>query len=169
MVHSFARTSELTPSVKRDILFRSPKKSVLWDNPEFTLCCLRKVRLMTSRLRLRTVTAREKTIVMTRGDIDLTTVAALDDQLARLARQQRQLIVNLSHTYYVDSTALASLLRTHKSLSAVGGRLHVVGCQPSVSRVLHMVGFQHLFIVHDHQARESRTIDRTPVTGAFAN
>lgn len=103
-----------------------------------------------STLRLRSLYACEKTIVSTRGDIDLASAPVFEAHINReLNRGETNLIVNLAYTGYIDSSGLAVLLRAHRALQNVGGKLAVVGCQPTLTRVFNMVGFSNLFQVQE--------------------
>lgn len=106
-----------------------------------------------SRLRLHTLVACDKTIVSTWGDIDLSTSPLLRARLSALAAPGCRLILNLSHTSYMDGTALTALAHVHKTLRAGGGQLALVGCRPAVLRILHLSGFDHLFDIEERPAR----------------
>jgi len=98
-----------------------------------------------SRLRLRTLVACDKTVVSTWGDIDLSTSPLLRARLSALAAPDcRCLILNLAHTHYMDGTGLSVLAEVHKILCAEGGELILVRCRPTVARLLHLSGFDHL-------------------------
>ena len=120
-----------------------------------------------SELRLRTLHTCESTIVTTRGDIDIATAPVLEKHLSALASQgRRHLVLNLSHTAYMDSSGLAAVMRTHKSLQHIGGGISIIGCRPSVGRILNLVGFHHLFTVQDRAVRGTRAASepaQTPV------
>ena len=108
-------------------------------------------------LRLRVLRACEKTIVTARGDIDLSTAPLFETCLSEeLDRGGLNVIVNLSHTDYLDSSGLAVLLRAHKRLTEKHGRLSVVGCRPCVLRVFQIVGFQYLFPIEELRARRQQ-------------
>lgn len=107
-------------------------------------------------LRLRTLNTADRAILVARGDIDLNTAALLDAKLNQLTSKYRKLEVNLNGTNYVDSTGLASLLRAHKYLDMMGGEFCITGCQPLVSRILHLVGFNNLFSISEHEPRSLR-------------
>jgi len=110
-----------------------------------------------SQLRLRTLIACDKTIVTTRGQIDLSTSAQLSSCLmAYVAQGCRRLVLNLSHTTYIDSSGLAVLSRVHKTMRGTNAQLVLVGCQPTVVRLLHIVGFHHLFSIEETQPRRLR-------------
>jgi anti-anti-sigma factor len=103
-----------------------------------------------SFLRLRSLHACEKTIVSTRGDIDLASAQLFEEHINKeLGRGEMTLVVNLAHTGYIDSSGLAVLLRAHKNLQNCGGRLAVIGCQPTLTRVFNMVGFNNLFQIQE--------------------
>ena len=106
-----------------------------------------------SYLRLRTLIACDTTVVSTWGDIDLSTSPLLGVRLSALAAPGCRLILNLSHTLYMDGTALTVLENTHKTLRAGGGELSLVGCRPAVLRILRLSGFDCLFSVEERPAR----------------
>jgi anti-anti-sigma factor len=97
-------------------------------------------------LRVRTLHTFEKTIVSTRGDIDLSTAQRLEAELQReLDGGAKHLVLNLAHTSYIDSSGLAVLIRAHKALQERDGALMVIGCRPTVNRIFNMVGLNSLF------------------------
>jgi len=106
-----------------------------------------------SRLRLRTLVACDNTVVSTWGDVDLSTSPLLGARLSALAAPGRRLILNLSHTLYMDGTALTVLARAHEELRAAGGELSLVGCRPVVLRILRLAGFDCLFSVEERRRR----------------
>ena len=106
-----------------------------------------------SRLRLRTLVACDTTVVSTWGDIDLSTSPLLGARLSALAAPGCRLILNLSHTLYMDGTALTVLARAGKELRAGGGELSLVGCRPAVLRILRLAGFDCLFSVAERRSR----------------
>jgi anti-anti-sigma factor len=115
---------------------------------------------MMSLLRLKTLHAPDSTVVSTRGDIDIATSQTLDDYLMTLINEGRyNIVLNFSHTSYLDSTGLAVLLRAHKKLRENGGQLSVIGCLPQVKRVFSMVGFHRLFPIQEYLPKRSRTED----------
>jgi len=105
------------------------------------------------RLRLRTFVACDKTVVSTWGDIDLSTSPLLGACLTALAAPDCRLILNLSHTFYMDGTALTVLENAHKVLCAGGGELRLVGCRPAVLRILRLSGLDRLFSVEERRGR----------------
>lgn len=106
-----------------------------------------------SRLRLRTLVACDSTIVSTWGDIDLSTSPLLGVRLSALAKPGCRLILNLSHTLYMDGTALTVLENAHKTLRAGGGELSLIGCRPAVFRILRLSGLDRLFRVEERRSR----------------
>lgn len=107
-------------------------------------------------IRLRVLRVCERTIVTARGDIDLSTASLFESCLLdEVTRGERNLVVNLSHTNYLDSSGLAVLLRIHKKLQDAHGRLSVVGCRPCVLRVFQIVGFQYLFPIEAFRSRRA--------------
>ncbi|MGO8669930.1 MAG: STAS domain-containing protein [Capsulimonadaceae bacterium] len=112
-------------------------------------------------LRVRTLHAADKAIITTAGDIDIATASVLEAMInCEIERGERFVMVNLSHTTYIDSSGLAVLFRANKALGGQGGRMAVIGCRPSVMRVLRMVCFHMLFEVHEHMSPRLRRVRR---------
>jgi len=90
-----------------------------------------------------TVTVRrERGVVIAEvtGDIDVTTVPGLREQLLKLAGSGPTLIVDLNRITFIDSSGLGALINAHRHAGAHGGSLHVVCARPQTRRLLWLTG-----------------------------
>src|SRR5262249_29988734 len=70
------------------------------------------------------------------GEIDVAVV----DELCPLLVAWEDVVVDLSHVSFIDSSGIAALLRAHRSQKATGHRLLVKGARGPVSRVFEITG-----------------------------
>jgi len=114
-------------------------------------------------LRVRILRVSGQTVVCTRGDIDLMSAPQFESTvMAEIRGGCRTIVINFSHTSYVDSSALAALLRVNREIRRRGGRMLVVGCQRHVARVLDVVGFRSLFPIVPRQTGAERHAALSP-------
>jgi anti-sigma B factor antagonist len=79
------------------------------------------------------------------GELDLYTAPRLSSQLGELiARGATHLVVDLTETTFIDSTALHVLLDARKRVRAEGGELVLVCPSPQVRRVFEVTGVDGL-------------------------
>jgi len=75
-----------------------------------------------------------------RGRLDNTTVAALDEELARIADSAATVVVfDLEGLDYINSVGLRSIFRMQKLMAARAGKTMLVNPQPQVQKVLDIV------------------------------
>jgi anti-sigma B factor antagonist len=87
-------------------------------------------------------------VVAASGELDLYTAPELERALASSVPEgAKQLVVDLSGTTFVDSTALHVLLRAARQLDGKEGDLTVVAPDPNVRKVFEITGFNRLFSV----------------------
>jgi anti-sigma B factor antagonist len=86
-------------------------------------------------------------VVSFAGELDLYSAPELKEELRRLVDGgARNLVVDLTATTFVDSTALGVLLRGAQRLRAVDrGRLAVVVSDENVRRIFTMTGLERVF------------------------
>ena len=79
------------------------------------------------------------TVVTIAGEVDLAVEEPLRDALDRACDAGTQVVVvDLTATTFMDSTALGALVDAHRRLEARGGRMRVVAPQGAVRRVLEL-------------------------------
>jgi len=82
-------------------------------------------------------------IVSVTGELDLASVPELRAALEATAQRSRPVVVDVSEVSFIDSTALATLLRSSDELTAGGVRV-VVACPAGpVRRLLTMTSLDH--------------------------
>jgi anti-sigma B factor antagonist len=90
-------------------------------------------------------TGRAVTVAV-RGEIDLTVA---DDLLLTLTCAAStsgvpELVVDLDHVEFLDSSGISALVRAHTALAEAGTRMHVEGGPEQVRRVLSVSGVEPL-------------------------
>lgn len=84
------------------------------------------------------------------GEIDLDTVSALKTRLAELKeRGVDRLVLDLAQTRYVNSTALATLVKFAEAFRERGGGIALVSVTPRVKLVFEMLGLLVFFKFFD--------------------
>jgi anti-sigma B factor antagonist len=92
-------------------------------------------------------------VVSPAGELDLYTCPELEKALLRvISGGARHVVVDLSLTTFVDSTALGVLVRGVERLKATGGRLSVVCPDENILRVFQVTGLHHVFDIHGSRA-----------------
>lgn len=81
------------------------------------------------------------TVVSPHGEIDYGNVDVLRAALADVSRADSdEVVVDLSHVTFIDSTALRALVGAKQRLADAGRSFSVRGPQPRVARVLQLAG-----------------------------
>jgi anti-anti-sigma factor len=88
-------------------------------------------------------------IVDVRGEFGLTDVDELQALLDKAAAEGAGVVVGLGHCEFIDSLALAALVRAHNQFAAEGRRLVIGGSTTQVSRVLGISGLDIDGLVFD--------------------
>lgn len=84
------------------------------------------------------------------GEVDLYTVPQLKEEILELIeRGVRRLVVNLSDTQYLDSTALGALIGGLKRLREREGELRLASPQPRIRKLLEITRLHNVFDVCD--------------------
>ena len=75
------------------------------------------------------------------GDLDMSATFALEPVLDRvLAHHPRELVLDLSHVDFVDSSGLGLLIATHERASLADVDMAISGAGPEIQRVFHVAG-----------------------------
>jgi anti-anti-sigma factor len=101
-----------------------------------------------SDLTLTTETAEGASIIRVVGELDLSTVAALDAELERFLSADRVVVV-LSECTFIDSSALRSLVRAQHAIREEGGRLVLVAPSQPARRVLEVAALDRFLPVFE--------------------
>jgi anti-sigma B factor antagonist len=99
-------------------------------------------------------------VISPAGELDLYTCPEFKDELLRvISNGARHVVVDLTATTFVDSTALGVLLRGVERLRAQDGRLSVVCPDPGILRVFEVTGLHRIFEIHGSRADALAGID----------
>jgi anti-sigma B factor antagonist len=101
-------------------------------------------------------------VVSPAGELDLYTCPEFKQELLGvISSGARHVVVDLSLTTFVDSTALGVLLRGVERLKAADGRLSVVCPDENILRVFQVTGLHRVFEIHSSRADALRDVDTT--------
>lgn len=89
---------------------------------------------------------RNTLIVRIKGELDMLVTEkirlAIDKKLEE--HSISNLIVNLDKVTFIDSSGLGVIIGRYKKISAVNGRMYIVGASPSVQKILTFSGINKL-------------------------
>ncbi len=75
-------------------------------------------------------------VVAVRGELDAYSCTSLESEIdVAVGHSERPVVIDLTHVAFMDSTAIALLLRTRERLAAARRRLVVVGQRPPNGRL----------------------------------
>ena len=90
----------------------------------------------------------ERHVLAVRGEIDLFTAPELKQVLAESIEAGRvRIIVDLTDTTFLDSTALGVLIGAVKRLRPLDGRLIIVNTEPSTAKTFEITGLDQIFTI----------------------
>jgi anti-sigma B factor antagonist len=99
-------------------------------------------------------------VISPAGELDLYTCPEFKEELLRvISNGARHVIVDLTATSFVDSTALGVLLRGVERLRAQDGRLSVVCPDKTILRVFEITGLHRIFEIHGSRAEALGSAD----------
>ena len=90
----------------------------------------------------------ERHVLAVRGEIDLFSAPELKRVLAESIEAGRiRIVVDLTETTFLDSTALGILIATTKRLRARHGALAIVNVRQSIARTFHITGVDQMLTI----------------------
>lgn len=107
----------------------------------------------------------EATRVVLVGEIDLAAAAQLRTALSQ-ALSSGRVIIDLSLTTFVDSTAISAFVVAERAAREIYATLTVKPGPASVMRTLQLAGVHELLRVEDYEATSNQTTLPTPGTGS---
>jgi anti-sigma B factor antagonist len=88
-------------------------------------------------------------VVALTGEVDLYTCPEFKAELLRVIGDGAALVVvDLTETTFIDSTALGVLIRGVERLRRGGGRLAVVCVDPNMTKIFEVTGLDRVFSIH---------------------
>lgn len=98
-------------------------------------------------------------LVMLAGEVDVSTVESLYEELAALAREGVcHVALNLAEVTFMDSTGLALLVSEHKRSESMGGELIVFSPSRGIRRLFEVAGMDSFFNVRPKMAHNSSCV-----------
>lgn len=83
-------------------------------------------------------------LVALAGEVDISTVGQLYEQLAALQREGVQHVaLNMAEVTFIDSTGLSVLVSLHKRMESMEGELIVFSPSAELRRLLQIAGLDH--------------------------
>jgi anti-anti-sigma factor len=105
----------------------------------------------------------EVTIVVVRGEHDLSTAETLRSRLEAVREQRRPFVVDLSEATFIDSAVLGVLIAAHDQASSDGTAMaFAVGEGPTVRKIIDLTGLEAVLPIAYSRAG---AIDAIGVTG----
>jgi anti-sigma B factor antagonist len=90
----------------------------------------------------------ERHVIAVRGEIDLFTAPELKHKLGEaIEAGRRQIVVDLSETTFLDSTALGVLIGAVKRLRSDSGRLVLVNVDVNIAKTFEITGLDQIFTI----------------------
>ena len=90
----------------------------------------------------------DRHVLAVRGEIDLFTAPELKQVLAESIESGRvRIVIDLTDTTFLDSTALGVLIGTIKRLRSRDGRLTVVNVDQNIAKTFEITGLDQIFTI----------------------
>jgi anti-sigma B factor antagonist len=100
-------------------------------------------------------------VVTLSGELDLASVGEMEAALsAATAAERPQVCLDLSDLQFIDSTGLATLIRTHLSVTEAAGALAVVCTPGAVLRTVQTTGLLEMLTVKGTRAEALKALER---------
>lgn len=89
-------------------------------------------------------------VVALTGEADLTSLPRLDEVItAQVSAGWPELTVDMSRLTFMDSASARTLMLAARAMRERGGSMVLLGPQPAVSRILAILGVEHMFVIRD--------------------
>ncbi|MFO7572753.1 MAG: STAS domain-containing protein [Gaiellaceae bacterium] len=89
----------------------------------------------------------DSTVVRVSGELDLATIARLEEALGTVGLDG-ETIIDLTHCTFLDSSAVHVLANTSRAVDEAGGTLSLVASNPTIVRVLEIAAVDTMMPVH---------------------
>lgn len=90
---------------------------------------------------------RNVAVVAVAGRVDSVTATIMEEQLAKIARENNKMILDLNGMTYLSSAGVRAIVKILQSTQKAGGGVKLANVSIAVSRVLETVGMLHLLQV----------------------
>ena len=107
----------------------------------------------------------ERHVIAVRGEIDLFTAPDLKATLLGAIDVGKNLIVvDLTETAFLDSTALGVLIGAIKRVRATDGALAIVNTDPNIAKTFEITGLDQIFTITETRDQAIAALDADPQT-----
>jgi anti-sigma B factor antagonist len=107
----------------------------------------------------------DRHVVAVRGEIDLFTAPDLKATLvAAIDSGKSRIVVDLTDTTFLDSTALGVLIGVVKRLRARDGVLTLVNVDPNIAKTFEITGLDQIFVISASRDEAVAALDGDPQT-----
>jgi anti-sigma B factor antagonist len=104
-------------------------------------------------------------VVAVRGEIDLFTAPELKAKLGEaIEGGATRVVVDLSETSFLDSTALGVLIGAVKRVRSRDGALVIVNTDPNIAKTFEITGLDQIFTISDTRDGAVAALDETPAS-----
>ena len=102
----------------------------------------------------------ERHVVAVRGEIDLFTAPELKSALSEAIESgHTRIVVDLTDTTFLDSTALGVLIGAVKRLRSRDGVLTIVNTDPNIAKTFEITGLDQIFPISATRAEAVKALD----------
>ena len=86
-------------------------------------------------------------VIAVAGEVDIFTAPELKRSIGAVDGGAREIVVDLTETRFLDSTALGVLIGAVKRLRPMDGRLVIVNTEPSTAKTFEITGLDQIFSI----------------------
>ncbi|MCL1991266.1 MAG: anti-sigma factor antagonist [Defluviitaleaceae bacterium] len=108
--------------------------------------------------------------VQTQGEIMFVTLTGELDQMttdqvklrlmtAMLAHGIKHIVFNLKGLAFMDSSGIGMMLGRYNQVKALGGKVFIIGMNPTISKVFHLSGLHQVMTVIDDEKQMMRVLE----------
>ena len=109
----------------------------------------------------------ERHVVAVRGEIDLFTAPELKSALSEAIESgHTRIVVDLTDTTFLDSTALGVLIGAVKRLRSRDGRLTIVNVDDNIAKTFEITGLDQIFPISATRAEAVHALDAEETTSS---
>jgi anti-sigma B factor antagonist len=101
-----------------------------------------------------------KHVIALTGEVDLYTAPELKTQMLEvIANGAKDVVVDFTHTTFIDSTTLGVLVGGVKRLREKGGRLSIVCSDRNITKIFEITGLDRVFTIYPTRAEALERLD----------
>lgn len=79
------------------------------------------------------------------GEIDLNSVSSLEKAINDAIAQKKDVIIDMSHVRFIDSTGIGLLVQTYKTLQQIGNKITILNARENVRKVFKITCLEDTF------------------------